>query len=352
MEIIEGIKHLTKDNGAIKDLRELMVLTAFTDEKLEQFFTLKQNVEQGKKLGWVGEMSEIGWKGAPCYPEYRTPTISSAEKKWDLGDWSVPLKWCYEEFMNTLAEYALKTGTDIHDLTGTDIMDVLIMPALEEAYRRMAWRFIWFNDKNKTAENITPGMEVELFNTNDGLFKQLFAIGAANPAQRITIAANQEATIAAQMNAIKQPGVAIDLFDSLLDSADARIASLDGAGLYVTKSLADALTKDLKREYKEIITWEQVFNGIKVTEYNGVNIYAISLWDRMIQRYENNGTSLNLPHRAVFGTPKQMFVGTPANNIISDFDLWFNKDERVVKHYSAGRLGTLIGEDNLFQLAY
>lgn len=352
MEILEGIKHLTKDNGAIKDLRELMVLTAFTDEKLEQFFTLKQNVEQGKKLGWVGEMSEIGWKGAPCYPEYRTPTISSAEKQWDLGDWSVPLKWCYEEFMNTLAEYALKTGTDIHDLTGTDIMDVLIMPALEEAYRRMAWRFIWFNDKNKTAENITPGMEVELFNTNDGLFKQLFAIGAANPAQRITIEANQEATIAAQMNAIKQPGVAVSLFDSLLDSADPRIASLDGAGLYVTKSLADALTKDLKREYKEIITWEQVFNGIKVTEYNGTKIYAISLWDRMIQRYENNGTSLNLPHRAVFGTPKQMFVGTPANNIISDFDLWFNKDERVVKHYSAGRLGTLIGEDNLFQLAY
>lgn len=352
MEILEGIKHLTKDNGAIKDLRELMVLTAFTDEKLEQFFTLKQNVEQGKKLGWVGEMSEIGWKGAPCYPEYRTPTISSAEKQWDLGDWSVPLKWCYEEFMNTLAEYALKTGTDIHDLTGTDIMDVLIMPALEEAYRRMAWRFIWFNDKNKTAENITPGMEVELFNTNDGLFKQLFAIGAANPAQRITIEANQEATIAAQMNAIKQPGIAVSLFDSLLDSADPRIASLDGAGLYVTKSLADALTKDLKREYKEIITWEQVFNGIKVTEYNGTKIYAISLWDRMIQRYENNGTSLNLPHRAVFGTPKQMFVGTPANNIISDFDLWFNKDERVVKHYSAGRLGTLIGEDNLFQLAY
>lgn len=352
MEILEGIKHLTKDNGAMKDLRELMVLTAFTDEKLEQFFTLKQNVEQGKKLGWVGEMSEIGWKGAPCYPEYRTPTISSAEKQWDLGDWSVPLKWCYEEFMGTLAEYALKTGTDIHDLTSTDIMDVLIMPALEEAYRRMAWRFIWFNDKNKTAENITPGMEVELFNTNDGLFKQLFAIGAANPAQRITIAANSEASIAAQMNAIKQPGVAIDLFDSLIDSADPRIASMDGAGLYVTKSLADALTKDLKREYKEIITWEQVFNGIKVTEYNGVNIYAISLWDRMIQRYENNGTSLNLPHRAVFGSPKQMFVGTPANNIISDFDLWFNKDERVVKHYSAGRLGTLIGEDNLFQLAY
>lgn len=352
MELLEGIKQLTKDNHAIKDLRDLMVMTNFTDEKMEQFFTFKQNVAQGEKLGWVGEMEEIGWKGAPCYPEYRTPAISAAEKEWDLGAWQVPLKWCYEEFLNTMAEYALKTGTDIHDLTGTDIMDVLIAPALEESYRRMFWRFIWFNDKDMQEESITPGMDVELFNTNDGLFKQLFAIGAANPAQRVTIAANQEASLAAQMSALRAPGVAIGIFESLLENADSRIASMDGAGLYVTKSLADALAKDLKREYKDRLTWEQIFGGVRVSEFDGVKIYEISIWDRMIHRYQTNGTSLNLPHRAVFGSPKQMFVGSPANNIISNFDLWFNKDERVVKNYASGRLGTLIGEDNLFQLAY
>ena len=352
MELLEGIKQLTKDNGAIKSLRDLLVMTNFTDENMEQFFTFRQNIQNGDKLGWTGEMSEVGWAGAPCNPEYRTPTIVAAEKEWEIDDWSMPLKWCYEEFMNTMAEYALKTGTDIHDLTGTEIMDVLIYPALDEAIKRMYWRFIWFGDKNTTEGDITTGMDVELFKPNDGLFKQLFAIGAANANQRITIEANQESTMAAQMRAIKQPGVAISIFDSLLEDADPRIASLDGAGLYVTKSLADALSKDLKREYKEILTWENVFNGIKVTEYEGVKIYSISIWDRMIQRYQNNGVTLNLPHRAVFGSPSQMFVGSPANQIISDLDIWFNKDERVVKAYAAGRLGTLIGEDNLFQLAY
>ena len=352
MELLEGIKQLTKDNGAIKSLRDLLVMTNFTDENMEQFFTFRQNIQNGDKLGWTGEMSEVGWAGAPCNPEYRTPTIVAAEKEWEIGDWSMPLKWCYEEFMNTMAEYALKTGTDIHDLTGTEIMDVLIYPALDKAIKRMYWRFIWFGDKNTTEGDITTGMDVELFKPNDGLFKQLFAIGAANANQRITIEANQESTMAAQMRAIKQPGVAISIFDSLLEDADPRIASLNGASLYVTKSLADALAKDLKREYKEILTWENVFNGIKVTEYEGVKIYSISIWDRMIQRYQNNGVTLNLPHRAVFGSPSQMFVGSPANKIISDLDIWFNKDERVVKAYAAGRLGTLIGEDNLFQLAY
>lgn len=352
MEILEGIKQLTKDNGAVKNLRDLLVMTNFLDEDLDKFYTFQQNIQQGQKLGWTGEMSEVGWAGAPCNPEYRHPTIAAAEKEWDLGDWSLPLQWCYEEFMNTMAEYALKTGTDIHDLTGTDIMDVLIYPALSEAVRRMYWRFIWFGDKNTTEGDITTGMDVELFRPNDGLFKQLFTIGAAHPVQRVTIAANQEANMAAQMSALKQPGVAIGIFDSLLENADPRIASMDGAALYVTKSLADALTKDLKREYKEILTWEQVFGGIKVTEYNGVPVYSISVWDRMIQRYQNNGVTLNLPHRAVFGSPKQMFVGSPANSVISDLDIWFNKDKRVVRCYAAGRLGTLIGEDNLFQLGY
>lgn len=352
MELLEGIKQLTKDNGAVKNLRDLMVITNFTDVKLEQLFTFRQNIQQGDKLGWTGEMSEVGWAGASCNPEYRTPTIPASEKQWDLGAWSTPLKWCYEEFMNTMAEYALKTGTDIHDLTGTEIVDVLIYPALERAMNRMFMRFIWFGDKNTTEGDVTTGMDVELFKPNDGLFKQLFAIGAASPAQRVTIAANQEASMAAQMSAIKQQGVAIGIFESLLENADPRIASLDGAALFVTKSLADALTKDLKREYKEILTWEQIFNGIKVTEFDGVKIYEFSVWDRMIQRYQNNGTALNLPHRAVFGSPKQIFVGSPANAIISDVDVWFNKDERVTKFYAAGRLGTLIGEDNLFQLAY
>lgn len=356
MTILESIKNLTKDNGAVSDLRDLLVMTNFVDEKLEQFFTFVQNVEQGKKLGWKGQMDEVGWKGAPCNPTYRSVNISAADKEWDLGFWSIPLKWCYEDFLDTMAEYALKTGTDIGDLTTTDIMNIVIRPALDDAIRRMFWRFIWFGDKNaKNTDNsgqITAGVDVELFQPCDGLFKQLFAIGAASPTQHTTIAANSETTTALQFSKLKGAGVAIGIFDSLLEDADSRIASLDGAGLFVTKSLADALTKDLKREYKEILTWEQVFKGLDVTEYNGTKVYRISVWDRIIQEFQNNGTKLNLPHRAVFGSPKQMFVGSPANSIISDLEIWFNQDERVTKCYSAGRLGCLVGEDNLFQLAY
>lgn len=355
MNILESVKNLTKDNGAVKSLRDLLVLTNFVDESLEQFFTFVQNVQNGQKLGWTGEMEDVGWTGAPCNPTYKDVTIQAAEKTWDIGQWSVPLKWCYEDFMNTIAEYALKTGTNIGDLTSTDIMDVIIYPALELSIKRMFWRFIWFGDKeaqNASTGQITEGVDVELFKPCNGFWKQLFAIGSANANQRVNIASNTEASTAAQLSGIKTANAAIGIFDSLLENADPRIAAMDGAAIYCTKSLGDALTKDLKREYKEILTWEQIFKGLDVTEYNGVMVYRVSIWDRFIQKYQNNGTKLNLPHRAIYGSPKQLFVGSPANQIISDLEIWFNQDERATKAYSAGRLGCLVGEDNLFQIAY
>ncbi|MCE8465883.1 hypothetical protein [Bacteroides nordii] len=352
----EQIKNLTPSNGAIQDLKELLIMTNFTDEDLERFFTFRANVTKGDKLGWTGEMSDIGWAGSGCGPTYKKATIAAAEKEWDMGSWSIPLEWCYEELEGTIAEYCLKTGTDIGDLTSTEYMDYIVLPAMDLAIKHMMWRFIWFGDKNAanttSSGDITDGVNVELFKTCDGLFKQLFTIVAANTEQRVTIAANAETTAALQRSKIRDAGVAIGIFDSLFDNADPRIAAMDGAGVFCTKSLADALTKDLKREYKLILEWEQIFKGLDVTEYDGHMIYRISIWDRFIQKYQNNGTKLNLPHRAVFGSPKQLFVGSPAKQIISDMDIWFDKKDRKNYMYSTGKLSTLVGEDNLFQLAY
>ena len=350
------ISSLTPDNGAIKSLKDLLIMTNFLDEDLERFFTLRQNVHNGDKLGWEGEMDDVGWNGSGCNPSFKNVNVHFAEKEWSIGDWQIPLKWCYTDLINTIAEYCLKTGTDIGDLTSTEYMDDIVLPALDLAVRHMMWRFIWFGDKDvKNASlsgQITDGVDVELFKTANGFWKQLFAICTANSAQKTTIAANEEASRAEQFSKLKEAGVAIGIFDSLLTDADSRISSMDGAGIFCTKSLCDALTLDLKREYKLILTWEQIFKGLDVTEYNGTLIYRVSIWDRFIQKYQNDGTKLNLPHRAVFGSPKQLFVGTPANQLISDLDIWFDRKDRINYLYSTGKLGCLIGEDNLFQVAY
>ena len=352
----EKLSNLTPGNGAIQDLKDLLILTNFIDEELGRFFTLRQNVHNGDKLGWVGEMDDIGWVGSGCDPVYKNANINFAEKEWKIGEWQIPLKWCYKELENTIAEYCLKTGTKIGDLTSTDYMDDIVYPALDLAIKRMMWRFVWFGDTEaqniESSGQITDDVDVDLFKTTDGFWKQLFAIGTASPSQKTAIAANEQTTTALQFSKLKEAGVAIGIFDSMLENADSRIASMEGAGIFATKSLCDALTKDLKREYKEILEWEQIFKGLDVTEYNGTPVYRVSIWDRFIRKYQNNGTKLNLPHRAMFGSPTQLFVGTPADDIISELDVWFDQNTRTNKLYSTGKLGCLIGEDNLFQIAY
>lgn len=365
MNIVNKISQLTKDNGAIRDLRDLLTMQVFAMPAFEQFFTTVANAHQGEKVGWTGQMENVGWAQAKtCNPNYRNLAQDFAEKTWDLGRWAVPGKWCADDFEGTIAEYALKQGTDIADLTGTDIMDVIIYPALQEALIKMYHRIVWFGDKSATNAsadgNVTNGVDPTLLTPTDGLWKRIFAVAAANAGQRTTIAANNQTTIATQKIELYKEGVAIGIIEDILMNADTRIAGLPNAAIYCTDSLAKALSRDMMKVYSSALTWEKIesgvegveLNGVRRTEFEGVTLISTNMWDRFIHEFENNGTKLNLPHRAFYGSPSQLLVGTPANQIMSDLNIWYNEDERVVKCYAEGKMGTLIGQDELFHIAY
>lgn len=347
---------LTPDNQAVKDLKELIQLTVFQDEKLEQFMTFIPKVTTGKKLGFVGEMEDVGTAGAGCDPNYQKVKIAAAQKVWELGDWEVPIEMCYSDLENTIAQYCLKTGTDIADLTSTEYMSEIVYPKLQDAMMKMLWRFAWFGDKDATSiaggGQITDGLNVELFKTCNGFFKHLFAICAANSNQHTIIDANSQASFGLQRSKLKELGAATSIFDSILEDADSRIFQKSDHGIFATKSLCDALSKDIKEKYKVIMPWEVVFDGLEVGEYDGVKVIKVSIWDRFIQSYQNNGAKLNMPHRAVLCSPQNLFFGSEGDNPMSDLDVWFEKKPRKNYIYSTGKLGALVGEDNLVQVAY
>ena len=60
----------------------------------------------------------------------------NSQKRWELGDWNIPIKICYEALKGSIAEYTLKTGTEIGDLTSTEFMTYIIRPALEKQMMR------------------------------------------------------------------------------------------------------------------------------------------------------------------------------------------------------------------------
>lgn len=347
---------LTPSNGAITDLKELIFLTLFNNEGLEKLFTTKIGIEQGKKLGFVGDMEDVGEDGGGCDPQYKAAQISASQKEWSLGDWTIALKECGKDLEGTIADYCLKKGTEIADLTGTEYMDYIVVPKLERAMINMMWRVVWFGDKD--AKNIadggvlTAGAKPSLFTMADGLFKRFFALGATNQAQRTTIAANTEATYALQTSKLRENGVATSIFDSIIYDANSLLATEEGAAIFATKSMCDALSIDIREKHNVIMPWEVVFDGVKVSKYKGVAIFEVSVWDSMIKKYESDGKKLNMPHRAIYGSPKNIFVGTPNTKMLSDLDIFFDKKDRNNYMYSTGKIGTLIGDDTMFHLAY
>lgn len=346
----------------IRDLRELIPMSIFGDEDFLKFVTLRK-VDNGDPVGLVGDLDAVGLAGAGCDPTYQETGIANAQKRWALGDWEIPIKICYDALQGTIAEWQLKSGTEVGDLTSTEFMSYIIRPALERAMRQMIWRIGWFGDT--AAKNIanggviTAGVNVNLFKATDGFWKKLFAIGTANASQLTAIAANTATagspaaiTTAAQKAAILTQGVATGIFDAMIMDADVRITANSDSVILCTKALADALAYDVKKVHGLIMPWETVFEGVKVAEYGGYKVVAVSIWDRIINAYENASTYCNKPYRAVFADPKNLQVGTNANDLISDLDVWFDHKERRNYIYATGKIGTMVLEDAMVHMAY
>lgn len=350
--LFENISVNPKD---VKDLKELIPLTINQDEDFNKYTTLKK-VKNGDPVAFIGDMDDVGVAGGGCDPTYQEVGIVNSQKRWELGDWNIPIKICYEALKGTIAEYTLKTGTEIGDLTSTEFMTYIIRPALERQMMRMIWRFGWFG--NKDAKNIAEGgvltadVKKELFTTCDGLFKRIFAQCAASAKQLTAIEANTKTTFAEQKKAMLTQGVATGIVDTMLMDADSRISADSGSMIMMTKYMADALHWDVKKTYHEQMEWTTVFDGFDVAKYDGVNIARISIWDRFIGAYENSGTKLNLPYRMVYGNVKQFMVGTDQDALISDLDIWFERKERRNYIYAQGKMGTSLLEDDMFHAAY
>ena len=346
----------TVDNGAITDLRELLFLTVYDDPDIDLTIKNETGVTNGKKLGYIDSMGDVGEARSGCDPQYSKVNVTGIQKEWELGDWEIAKEICYDELENTIAEDSLNTGTDRAYLQDTPYWDQVLMPLLEKAMKEMFWRIVWFGDKD--AKNIADGgilkagINPKLFNMCDGLWKRLQAIIAANPNQHTEIAANAATTYLDQKNGILVPGTAITIFDTLLADADSRIFDKPGSAIFCTNSMFKALRTDLVERYgKTTMPFENVATGITLSEYDGRTIIALDIWDRLIKKFEDTGTALNCPHRAIVCSPDNLFVGTNDKDKIASLSVHFNDKDRKNYIYAASKIGTLVGEDELVQVA-
>lgn len=175
--------------------------------------------------------------------------------------------------------------------------------------------------------NITAGVDVDYFNIIDGLFKQLEA-AVSGGAKTVSISANAEETKSAQMSKM-DADAAYALLSAMYYAAPVEMRG-GSMRFLVTQSIADAyqqyLTgKGIESEYKNLV------DGVPALKFLGVDVIPMPVWDRMIQAYNDLGTTFYKPHRALLAEKANLAVGTPSTEAYGNLDIWYSKDSRKTK---------------------
>jgi len=128
------------------------------------------------------------------------------------------------------------------------------------------------------------------------------------------------------------------------------LRSAQSAFIVCTQSFYDAWEqwnqgKELESMYANLI------DGTKVLKAFGVPLIPMPVWDEMIARYENTGTKLNNPHRALFVTKENLAVGVDGEDSFEKMNTWYNRDTREVKTELMGKADAKLLNPAMFQLA-
>lgn len=353
-----NLNNLTPNNLGFKAVRELLFSTVFVDAALSKMCSIKTGLRTGEYVGYIDRFPEVGTpRTAACGGTWNTNQAPTREEKWEILRYEVMETICYDDIKDSLVRFENETGTAYQDITSSEYMTYVIQPLMEDALKRLTIRLSWFGDK--TAKNvasggeITAGVNVELFKTCDGLWKRIYAQGTANTKQRVTIAANAEATYELQDSKIREAGVATGIMRDIITKAPKSLRANKKAFIQITMSLKDALDDDIVTNNKgSELQWKSIADGVMETNFRGVKVQANAEWDERIQAFNDAGTKWINPHRAVYSTLENLQVGTEENKEIADLNTWYEKKDHRVYMEAFGTLGTMLAEPSQMMAAY
>lgn len=334
----------------IRDINELMFDEILHAPEITLICTLYPGIVFDKEIGFIGEGGLVGVKNQGCRPTPQPWKIGTRAVRWEPKSWEVLIEECWTDLEATAATYALNTGVDIADFSDTDYYAIVIQ-VLSTAIKKFIIRLVWFNDED--AQNvssggiITDGVDVEFFNILNGLWKQLMEQIAANPAQRVAVAENAGATYAAQE---LDPENAAKYLQQLKYRAPIILRSKENAIVPLTQSFYDAWEMYLQGKELES-TYVNLVDGRQVLKAYGMTLIPMPIWDEMIAMFENTGTKLNNPHRALYVTKEILAVGVDGTDSFEKMNTWYNRDERTVKTELMGKADAKLLNPAMLQLA-
>ncbi len=284
---------------------------------ITDLFTVLNGIKSKMQLGYTNQMAQI--TKADDLTCGRTTTGTGVEilnRTLEVSPLKIFLEQCGDAFKNTIYEEWLKAGNDVNDLTGTGAA-TLMNALVAEAAGRDAFNILSFGDTGSVDTNI---------NQLDGLWTRLEAGVIAGDVSEV-----------ADFNAVLVAGEALAKMKLAYESAPAVLDQLPEADrkFYVTRSVYDNLVSS----YESVSTGSDLqvgyqADGIPVVRYRGVEVIKLSQWDAALSAF-----SLLSTHKLLYTTPTNHVVGIEKAGDETKADVWYSKDDDIVKTSVKYRMG-------------
>ena len=343
---------LTFNGQEAKDIGEAVIESIFENPAVADLMTVYDGIVTKKQIPFLVSLSKITKKDAGCGSGVSANNIPMTEKFWEPENLKIWLQLCAEDLLNSFWVYAQKLGIDRSDVTGTTIAS-FVVERMTAAAQEDLLRIIWFNDK--AADNISGGgviangVSLTDYDIIDGLWKQIFDVVTANAARKTAISENAGASKAAQLNLAA--GKAFTTFQKMMAAADSRLKSAPDKILLCTTTLLENYAVYLESQGTDA-SFIRIENGYSTLRFRNVTIYGIDFWDRTIQSDFDNGTTYDLPHRALLTTKMNLAVGSDKLADAETFKVYYSEDTELNNFKGKYRVDAKLLQDYLIQAAY
>lgn len=327
------LENLTMNAEEATEVSKAIFIAAIIGGDLSEYHEIETGIHHKTQIPFIGNLGLVGKKITGCDRNENPSQIPLTEKFWDpelIGD---RLAHCATDVNSLLKLFkkASKINPDFYDRINSEEFGVIIAK-VEQAIKKMNNRLVWFGDKQ--AENvtdggvITDGVDVDFFNIINGLFKQIFAEIPTTAKNYVEISENDGANYVAQK---LEADTALNTFRAMHNAIDARFfeAIEDGAQpqFLVTRELQQNYWDTLEKKSLNFSLAETT-DGVTKMSYRGIPIKVRHDWDSNIRAYQDNGTKLNLPHRAILTAKENIPLGTVSEEDLGNIESWYEKKDK------------------------
>ena len=248
----------------------------------------------------------------------------------------INLEQCSDEFDNTIFAESMRKGTDINDLIGTDIGNI-ILTVVQNALRSDVPKLSWGGESADADA---------FYGTMNGYIDILDAATTAG-----TIGANVDMTT--QGHVVAGAYVANGALGALRELYENMPMTLRAIPRNDLKIMCTASTVDnLLTSYEALGTdsgLNNLINGDTRLRFRGIDIIEYAQWDEMFTD-ATFPAALNAKvgsNMIVITTPKNLIIASDVSDVQSQLDVWYDKKDELVFYKVKFKLGAAIVHEEL-----